>query len=185
MDFLKKAKFLKTINRVLKRETLLWTLLVLLVGSNLLLILQSHNQLHKVGYVKLAEVYGKFKMREDLEKQVMQIQKQREEVLYNMKAEIMSQEKEKKESEKGTKLTDVDFRQKVAEFQEEDKKIVSDFDKRLWKQLNQYIQEYSGENHYDLLLGADGSGTMMAADESLNKTSEVIAYVNKRYQGSK
>jgi outer membrane protein len=53
----------------------------------------------------------------------------------------------------------------------------------IWKQLNGYIQEYGKEKGYQYILGAQGSGVIMYAEEENNISKEVIEYSNKKYEG--
>lgn len=53
----------------------------------------------------------------------------------------------------------------------------------IWKRLNPYINDYGKENNYQFIYGANGTGTVLYADEKLNITDELIKYVNQRYHG--
>jgi outer membrane protein len=54
---------------------------------------------------------------------------------------------------------------------------------KIWTQLNQYITEYGKTKDYEYILGANGSGSLMYADSTLNITEEVTAFANKKYSG--
>ena len=53
----------------------------------------------------------------------------------------------------------------------------------IWKQINQFVNEYGKQNGYDFILGAAGNGSLMFANETNNITEEVIFFINNRYQG--
>lgn len=55
----------------------------------------------------------------------------------------------------------------------------------IWKRLNPYLTEFGKEKGYDYIYGANGSGTVLYADESQDITPEIIEYVNKRYHDKK
>jgi len=53
---------------------------------------------------------------------------------------------------------------------------------QIWEQINMGIVEYGQNNGYDYILGAGGDGSLMYADSSRNITSEVLEYINQRYE---
>ncbi|HZH87991.1 MAG TPA: OmpH family outer membrane protein [Chitinophagaceae bacterium] len=54
----------------------------------------------------------------------------------------------------------------------------------VYKKLNHYIEEYGKENSIDLILGSDGSGTVMYVDSTINVTENVIKFVNDKYRSN-
>lgn len=70
---------------------------------------------------------------------------------------------------------------KKSELTESEQLMVSEYDNKLWTQLNQYVKEYCRENHIGFLHGANGSGGVMYADSSYDRTEVIIEYVNKRF----
>lgn len=52
----------------------------------------------------------------------------------------------------------------------------------LLAQINKGVQDYGREKGYHHILGAEGSGTLMYADSTLNITEDVLLYLNKRYR---
>ena len=49
--------------------------------------------------------------------------------------------------------------------------------------MSQYIVEFGKQNDYDLILGADGNGTVMYAKEMLDISKNVTVYINNKYKG--
>jgi outer membrane protein len=56
---------------------------------------------------------------------------------------------------------------------------------KIWKQINQYISDFSKENDYFMVFGANGQGTLMYANESIDITKEVSEYINGKFNGKK
>ena len=54
---------------------------------------------------------------------------------------------------------------------------------QIWEQLNQYIKDFGTQHKYKFIFGSRGDGNLMYAEEQDNITSEVLTYVNERYQG--
>lgn len=55
----------------------------------------------------------------------------------------------------------------------------------IWNRLNPYIVEFGRARGYDFIYGANGTGSLLYADEGKDLTSELIDYVNQRYRGKK
>lgn len=76
------------------------------------------------------------------------------------------------------------YLEKRKQFEEDNNALRQQYNTEITKQLNQYIRDYGEKNKYELVLGADGSGGIMYAEDKLNVTEEVIKYINARYQGN-
>lgn len=61
-------------------------------------------------------------------------------------------------------------------------KLADKYDAQIWAQLNQYIIDYGNEENITFILGANGSGAVFYARPDKNVTTDVIEYVNKKYQ---
>tara|TARA_B100001057_G_scaffold494278_1_gene590472 strand:+ start:1191 stop:1628 length:438 start_codon:yes stop_codon:yes gene_type:complete len=58
-----------------------------------------------------------------------------------------------------------------------------DTGKKVWDRLNVYVKEYGEKNHYQIILGTQGSGNIMFAEKSLDITEPFLKYANSRYEG--
>ena len=56
---------------------------------------------------------------------------------------------------------------------------------QVWKRLNPILEEYGKAKGYNLILGANGMGTVLYNDSYYDITKEVIAYVNSKYDNEK
>lgn len=70
-------------------------------------------------------------------------------------------------------------------FDKENKEITSRYEKEIWIQLNQYIKDYGKNKKCKIIFGVSGQGNIMYTKDGLDKTEEIIDYVNKRYRGTK
>lgn len=59
-----------------------------------------------------------------------------------------------------------------------------EYNNKIIQQLNQYVQDYGKENKYSLILGAEGSGSLMYGDADLDITEKVTGYVNRKFNGN-
>lgn len=56
---------------------------------------------------------------------------------------------------------------------------------KIWKRLESYIQDFSEENNYSLILGSENKQNVLYSSEDVDVTNELITYVNSKYEGSK
>lgn len=55
---------------------------------------------------------------------------------------------------------------------------------KVWDRLNDYITEYAQGNNLKLVLGTNGKGNIMYGEESIDITSQIIEFSNKKYEGN-
>ena len=70
---------------------------------------------------------------------------------------------------------------KLTEMREHFAKEVS---QQVWNRLNTYIQEYGKEHNHKIILGTQGDGNIMYADDFNDVTSQLVTYVNSKYEGN-
>ncbi|MFM9988251.1 OmpH family outer membrane protein [Flavobacterium sp.] len=56
---------------------------------------------------------------------------------------------------------------------------------KIWSRIHNYIDEYSKETNYKLIIGSQNKETILFASEKIDKTNELLAYINKKYEGIK
>ncbi len=56
---------------------------------------------------------------------------------------------------------------------------------KIWKRLHSYVEEYSAENSYKLIIGSEKKQDVLYADPNVDITNELINYVNSKYEGAK
>lgn len=141
---------------------------------------------NKYAYVELAKLFDEFEYTKDLKKEINQVNEKRKFVLDSIAQNL---EIEYKKYPNKSNVDD-DFKRKVEEFKElkyrfksSEEEISKSYDEKIYKQINQYVKEYGELNHYSLILGANGSGNVMYADSTMNITSNLIDFINKKYKG--
>jgi outer membrane protein len=75
--------------------------------------------------------------------------------------------------------------EKYREFDDLNQKQAEDYQKQILLQINTYVKEFGKLNKYQYILGANGEGTLMYADESKDISAEVLQFINNRYEGGK
>ena len=73
---------------------------------------------------------------------------------------------------------------KEQQFKQEYDRMNKDINQKVWERLNPLIQAYGKEHHIDMLIGANGMGTLLYASDKKDMTADLIQYVNKTYEGN-
>lgn len=136
----------------------------------------------KQAYVQLSELYNEFQYKQELEKELTQLQTIRKKTLDSLQQRLGELAAQPTQTQVFVQQRDA-FYQLQTKYEEERQQVVQAMDQKIWKQLNQYVSDYGRIHGFQLILGADGSGTVMYIDPSTNITSELKDYVNQRYKG--
>jgi outer membrane protein len=60
--------------------------------------------------------------------------------------------------------------------------INKEINDKVWDRLNPVISKFGKEKGLDLLIGANGMGTVLYADDSKDITDDLIRYINENYE---
>lgn len=150
----------------------------------------QHSTKAKVGYVYIKEIYDGFEMKKQMEQKYLKTKKAKDKILDSLKFELnallkqIDTEKEKNpETIKTFELKRDAFLQKKTAFEEENTALTQEYDQEILNQLNQYVKDYGTQNNFSLLFGNDANGSLMYGKDELNKTKEVLEFVNNKYNG--
>lgn len=142
----------------------------------------------KYVYINSGKVFSEFKMSKELFKQLDDVQKTRQHILDSLYRNIQqySQYLQENKISDPVKINQLamgqeEFQYKQHMFEEENSKLIAEYNEKIWSQINGYIAEYGKEHHYTFILGASGQGNLMYADENKEVTEDVLNYINKRY----
>lgn len=133
----------------------------------------------RMGWVNITQLYNDFGLKKDLEKKLEQ-----DKTAFQHKLDSMRQLA-------GTLLDNTKELNRVSETYQNlkqyyDKDISNrknEYQAQIFNQLNQYVKDFAQANHYQIVLGANGEGSLMYADEQMDITEKVKAYANERYSG--
>lgn len=136
----------------------------------------------EIVYVDNVRLFNGFNMSKDLGKlnnQKIQKQKKKLDSLYTVYTILREQKNSEKSEELESQLRIED--QELRKINEYFSKEVS---QQVWNRLNQYIEEYGKAQGYQIILGTQGTGSIMFAQEGLEITESVLAYANNKYEGN-
>lgn len=163
----------------------LWVVVVgiaILVGI-LIGILVVQGDTPRVAYIQIGQVYQEFALTKELEAKYHNTSQSRQTVLDSLQAKIIRLDRAGKIPSDSLERLQRYYLRKEQKFQEDGTLQTQQYDEQIWKQLNQYIQDFQRDRKYNMVLGANGRGSIMAADSSLDITEAVLSYINHRYSG--
>lgn len=165
---------------------------VLIIGLGVLLGV-VYAKIPKTAYVELSGIYNDFEMKKEREIQLTKVQQARQAILDSLELQlsVMSRSLQGAYDERKVENEQVqayqglqqEYLRKKNAFEQENRATVARYEEEIWKQINQYIKDYGKQNDYSYILGADGSGAVMYANEGDNITDEIKRYINERYRG--
>ena len=145
----------------------------------------------KTAYINTESVYNSFDLKKKLERDLKETQSARQALLDSMRLQLeMLSLQLQQEDKKSDELLASRFNQmrenyfaKQREFEESNNALADQYTGQVWSQLNTYIKEFGANEDYEYIFGASGDGSLMYADDAVNVTDEISAFVNNRYQG--
>lgn len=143
----------------------------------------------KVAYVDIPKVFNSFEMKKELQEKFKKTATVRKRIVDSLEFDLQVLSRKLQADQKNqTLITEFDLKReyyfKQKEQIEQDNAAMSNqFDKQILERMSQYMIDYGKENNYDLILGADGNGVLMYANEGMNISDDVSKYVNNKYKG--
>ena len=143
----------------------------------------------KVGYVDIPKVFNGFEMKKEFQEKYKKTETLRKRVLDSLSFDLQLSAKKLKANEKDpTLINEFDlkreyFLKQKEQMQQDNTALSSQFDKQILEQMSQYVIDYGKKNNYDLILGADGNGTLMYAHDKMNISDEITIFINNKYKG--
>ena len=156
----------------------------------LLSLFVYHNYFQKkVAYVDIPKVFNAFEMKKELQEKFKKTAIVRKRVVDSLEFDLQLLSRKLQADQKNQALmSEFDmkreyyFKQKN-QIEEDNAAMSNQYDKQILERMSQYMVDYGKENNYDLILGADGNGTVMYANEIMNISEDVSKYVNDKYKG--
>ncbi len=145
----------------------------------------------KIAYVDNVFLFENSKIKLDTYKSLKKDEQLREVQMDSIRKEILAFEKQLLNSNKEASLfnqynllKDL-FVQKKQTFSNELDNLSRLNDEKIWQKINQNIVEYGKIHGYTYILGANGQGSIMFADQAESITEDVLKFINNEYEGVK
>lgn len=148
----------------------------------------------KTAYIEIKKVFNGFQMKKELEEKYKVTANGRQKILDSLSFSLKllsKQLNDQKNSKTGVdqQLAYVfeykreEFLKLQNQYSQDNAALSQKLDGQILEQLTQYAIEFGKKNNYDIILGAEGSGSLMYAKETYNISDEIIEYVNRKYKG--
>src|ERR1035437_6758618 len=133
----------------------------------------------KTAFVKNTDLYNEFSLKKELEAKLLTVKNQRKTILDSLllQLKLSSTELENSKDEKEIRkfqLKKQAYLTKQKEFDEDSQRLAEQYSQQIWKQLNQFVNDYGKEYGYSFIHGATGDGALMYAQDKYDITKELI-----------
>ena len=155
--------------------------IALITIGNTAAIVFCYKQSKRTVVIDVIKVFNEFKLKKDLESRVAVKLNDFSAGIDSLKAVYSALEKNKAGSETlHAVAANIDTLQSRAQraYVISDKNI----NEQVWVRLNTLLNEYGAKNDYQLVIGANGMGTVLYNEKDIDKTEELIKFVNERYE---
>ena len=150
-----------------------------LVGSFMLFSCSDASS-SKTAYVLNARLLKEYKGTEDIKKSLSR-RFEKNQVLVDSLKFVFQKIEETKLSTKDIQFKRFQIKESLDRMTSEEERASAEAEAQLWNQINVHVSNYGKENNYSMIIGAMGNGNLMYADSTLDVTSKVIDYMNKKY----
>ncbi len=172
----------------------LWKIInsIFLLGLILFLVSNSiQDENSQIVYINNTKVFNGFNMTKDLLKvnqKTLDVKTKRLDSLLVIARKIEQDLNTKRNITEKDKQEYATIQNKVVnenkEVKEMQKAISQDINQQVWNRLNEYVKSFGKENNSILILGTQGRGNIMYANEAIDFTDEFLEYTNKKYEGN-
>jgi len=147
----------------------------------------------KIAYVNLSEVYNKFELSKTLEKKAETALAARNNIMDGLKLGIESEYRRISQLPKSQQTQDLilsfnamrqDYQARKEQYDKSSTEMVDQYEKQIWEQINKYVSDYGKEEGLAMIVGGNGQGNVMYANDATDYTSAVVSYINSKYQGN-
>ncbi len=166
-----------------------WLAMALCLALTLSSFLYAHQICPRTAYVNLPQVYDQFLLKKNYERQLIDLNQSTQFMLDSLQSKIevaIGQYEQQPSEQQQVQIETMqrEYFHKQQTIDEDKEKLVEQYEGHIWRQLNQFIRDYSEKENYDYLLGSSGEGTIMGGKASFDLTEEIIVYVNRRFNGA-
>lgn len=137
----------------------------------------------KLAYMDVPKAFEQFDMKKALQEKLSQELQSKNRVLDSLKINMANLPKNSPAELAIVAAKRNELVQVTESYSRMHQQSVEEYDKQILNRLNKYVREYANQKGYDFILGAEGSGAIMAANESLDITDDIIEFANLKYQG--
>lgn len=158
----------------MKQNILLYILLLLVLGLTAWTVHKEFSS-KEVAYIDIEKLVNGYNLKKDMEKDAGKS-------LYVIQHAIDSLEMIRKTiNQQGPTLIDSQIARARYVYDEYYTSSTTKMNKDIWERLNPVIEQYGKERGLKILIGANGSGSLLYADKGRDLTEDLSKYINEKY----
>ncbi|MBS1529409.1 MAG: OmpH family outer membrane protein [Bacteroidetes bacterium] len=148
---------------------------------NLFISFCLYYQARKIGFVDTIRLVNGYKFKEDLEAQEEKRLNAIKQAADSFKTlySVMARSAHPDTGRMNSVMAQVDRLSSV--FQQEYQRSNQEINEKVWTRLNPAIHEFSKAHRIELLVGANGMGTVLYGSDTRDYTEDMLKYVNSKY----
>jgi len=169
---------LKNLNKLLPVINVVLTIGILLFLAFYITSISDKNEYVYVDNIKLFNGFNMSKDLSDIHTKKIKRQTKKLDSLYQLfQIDIKSKDENK------IKLSQQKVQKEDEVLSEMKNYFSKEVSQKIWDRLNLYIGEYGKSLQCKIILGTQGGGNVMYADESVDVTDALLKYANAKYEG--
>lgn len=162
-----------------KKDILLVVSLLFSITSILVALNSMFPSSQKIVYVDNMKLFDSFNMTKEMKKiGEQQFNKQKLE----MDSLYLKIQKSSPENKENLTRQYIGLKQNLEQFNQN---FAFEESQKIWQRLHSYIESFSSEKNYKLIIGSDKKQDVLFAHKEVDITNELISYVNSKYEGIK
>lgn len=166
-------------NRILY---ILFSVNILLIGALLFFLTTNFVKSDKkIVFVNNSRLFDGFNMTKEMKRLGEKEFNFRKSSLDSLYSKLQTPEKSNEEK----KLLMNQFIERKQELEKFNDYFSSEQSLKIWSRIHGYVEEFSKEKQYQLVIGADNTKAILFVDKNTDVTDELIVYINKKYEGIK
>jgi len=164
----------------MKEGRILFISFLMCIASGSVFYWMAERQHKKIAVVDAVKLFDQFNMKKEMEAR----EKTKLELL-NKRVDSITTELQlakASQNEDAIKRLSYTYNYIKGSMENEFKQSNRDINEQVWKRLNPALDEYGRKHNLHLIIGANGMGSVLYNDEYYDLTSELIKFVNKKYE---
>jgi len=135
----------------------------------------------EVGYVDVIRLFGEYEMKKELEKKDEPQLKAIQYDVDSLKTVYEMMVKKDGVDKQLLRSIESQIQYMAGVFEGEYSRSNSTINEKVWKRLNPLVDEFAKKEKLDLLVGANGMGTVLYGSKQTDYTDKLIKFVNDKY----
>lgn len=162
------------------KSKILLAILAFAAAGNLFLWFIVNQKVDTVVVVDVIKVFNQFDLKKEAEQKADASLRLYKSKIDSIQAIAQTAEK-LNDRERAVRANEV-LLQLTAEFRQATEYSTKNLNELVWTRLNPMIDEYGEKHGYRIIIGANGMGSILYNTRSVDRTEELISFINQKFQ---